>query len=85
MRGGVDMTGRDLIVYILRNGLEDSPIYEDGKILGFITAVEAAEKFEVGIATIKIWVNEGMLDGVRIGEELYIPANAELKGATNNE
>ena len=74
------MTGRELIIYILENGLEDKQIYEDGKIIGFITATEAAEKFKVGLATIKVWVNEGTLDGIRIGEELYIPANACLKG-----
>ena len=79
------MTGRELIIYILANGLEDEPIYEDGKILGFITAIEAAEKFNVGLATIKVWINEGTLDGIRIGEELYIPANADLKETTNSQ
>ena len=79
------MTGRELIIYILSNGLEDEPIYEDDKILGFITATEAAEKFNVGLATIKVWINEGMLDGIRIGEELYIPANADLKETTNSQ
>ena len=79
------MTGRELIIYILANGLEDEPIYEDGKILGFITATEAAEKFNVGLATIKVWINEGMLDGIRIGEELYIPANADLKERNNSQ
>ena len=79
------MTGRELIIYILSNGLEDELIYEDGKILGFITATEAAEKFNVGLATIKVWINEGTLDGIRIGEELYIPANADLKETTNSQ
>ena len=79
------MTGRELIIYILANGLEDEPIYEDGKILGFITATEAAEKFNVGLATIKVWINEGTLDGIRIGEELYIPANADLKETNNSK
>ena len=79
------MTGRELIIYILANGLEDKPIYEDGKILGFITATEAAEKFNVGLATIKVWINEGTLDGIRIGEELYIPANADLKETNNSQ
>ena len=79
------MTGRELIIYILSNGLEDELIYEDGKILGFITATEAAEKFNVGLATIKVWINEGMLDGIRIGEELYIPANADLKERNNSQ
>ena len=71
------MTGRDLIVYILKNGLEDEPLYKDGKILGFMTTMEAAIKFGVGRATIKVWVDTGRLDGVKIGEEIYIPANAE--------
>ena len=79
------MIGRELIIYILANGLEDEPIYEDGKILGFITATEAAEKFNVGLATIKVWINEGTLDGIRIGEELYIPANADLKERNNSQ
>jgi hypothetical protein len=73
------MTGRDLIVYILANGLEDEPIYGDGKLLGFINPIEAAAKFNVASPTIYIWVDLGMLDGVWIGDTLYIPAKAELK------
>ena len=40
------MTGRDLIIYILENGLEDEPIIQDGMIimknLGYIPLDEAA-------------------------------------------
>lgn len=71
------MTGRDLIIYILSNNLEDEPIYKNGKILGFMTAMEAAAKFEVGLATIQAWVGLGYLPGIKIGNEVYIPANAE--------
>lgn len=71
------MTGRDLIIYILSNGLEDEPIYKDGKILGFMTEEEAASKFEVGIATLRVWANQGLLHSVKIGDKLYIPQNAE--------
>lgn len=71
------MTGRDLIIYILSNGLEDEPIYKDGKILGFMSEEEAAAKFEVGIATLRVWNAQGSLHGVRIGDRLYIPQNAE--------
>ena len=31
------MTGRELIVYILENGLENEPIFKNGKPIGFIT------------------------------------------------
>lgn len=72
------MTGRDLIIYILSNGLEDEPIFKNGKVLGFMTEVEAAAKFNVGIATIKVWCDCDMIDHVLIGKELYIPVNAEF-------
>lgn len=77
------MTGRDLIVYILENGLLDEPVFEDGRLLGFMTSMEVAVKFEVGVNTIHLWVKMGSLDGIKIGEEIYIPANAKnpkLKG-----
>lgn len=35
------MTGRDLILYILMNNLEDEPVFEEGKFIGFVTDVEA--------------------------------------------
>ena len=71
------MTGRDLILYILANGLEDKPVFEDGRLIGFMTLDEAAVKFEVGAATVRVWINEGMLYGIKIGEEIYIPADSE--------
>ena len=79
------MTGKDLIIYILENNLVDKPVYEDGKLLGFMTAAEAAIKFDVGLATIEILVSLGMLKGIQIGNELFIPANAEYprKGGPN--
>lgn len=82
------MTGRDLIVYILENNLEDKPVFENGNLLGFKTSVEAAIEFGVGIMTIEVWVKLGQLEGVRIGDELYIPANAVSplsKGDTNDK
>lgn len=71
------MTGRDLILYILANGLEDEPVFENGRFIGFMTAEEAAVKMKVGIATIHIWVGLGQLKGLKIGDNLYIPANAK--------
>lgn len=77
------MTGKDLIVYILMNDLENEPVFKNGKILGFMTAIEAAAKFEVGVSTIRWWVNLGLLEGIKLGDEIYIPADAtkpKLKG-----
>ena len=69
------MTGRELIVYILQNGLEDEPVFKDGKFVGFATAEEAAVKKEVGIPTIRTWLELGFLDGVSVRPGIYIPAN----------
>lgn len=72
-----EMTGRDLITYILENKLEDEPVFKDGKLIGFITVEEAAVKFGVGINTVKTWFKLAMIDGVKLGDKVYIPANEE--------
>lgn len=67
------MTGRDLIIYILENGLEDEPVFKDGKLLGFNTVNEAAAECNVGPETIKAWIKLGYIQDIKIGEEIYIP------------
>ena len=69
------MTGRDLIMYILSNHLEDEPVFKDGAILGFISVEATAAKLDVGAATILAWVQLGKLPSVVIGNTIYIPAN----------
>lgn len=71
------MTGRELIVYILENNLEDEVIFENGKIFGFLSLQEAAVKFGVGVSTIATWVKLGMIKHIYIGDTIYIPVNAE--------
>ena len=73
------MTGRDLIIYILENGLEDEMIFEDGRLIGFMSIIDASVQFNVGPATIQAWVDEGVLPGIKIGEKVYIPINAKPK------
>lgn len=69
------MTGRELIVYILENGLEDEPVFNDGQFIGFITAEQAAVKKHVGVATIEAWIDLRIVDGVDVKPGTYIPAN----------
>lgn len=73
------MTGRDLILYILSNNLEDEPIFNDGKLLGFMTICEAAEKMDVGTATVLTWIKQGRLPHLFIGGFIYIPADFKLE------
>lgn len=81
------MTGRDLIVYILTNHLEDRPVFENGTFIGFITIEEAAQKMDVGVATIKALIQQEILPSISVGGFIYIPADfkIEAKGMIENE
>lgn len=65
------MTGKELILYILQNNLEDTIVLEDGFFVGFMSENEAAVKFGVGVATIRAWYQYRMIDGTKIGDTLY--------------
>lgn len=71
------MTCRELILYILENGLEDEPVFQNGTFVGFMTVTKAAEKMDVGLATIFAWNTMGKLDGVLLRGGIYIPVNAK--------
>jgi excisionase family DNA binding protein len=79
------MTGKELILYILENNLENEPVCKDGKFVGFITAMEAAEQMEVGLATVYTWINQGRLDHIMVGGIVYIPANYTPPTTKKNE
>lgn len=65
------MTGKELILYILQNNLENTVVLEDGFFIGFMTEEEAAAKFNVGVATIRAWYYCKRLKGTQIGGSLY--------------
>lgn len=67
------MTGKELIIYILSNNLENEMIFKDGKFLNFMTKEEAAVKFEVGTATIEAWCALGLVKGFTIGDSIFFP------------
>ena len=71
------MTGRDLILYILENGLEDEPVFQNGNLLGYMNTLEAAKKFGVGTFTIDTWIRLKMIDSISIGGLKFIPANTK--------
>ena len=69
------MTGRDLILYILENNLENEQVIKDGVFIWLMNEIEAAAKFNVGVATIRAWYVYGKLDGILIGGQLYFLRN----------
>lgn len=70
------MTGKELIMYILQNNLENTVVLEDCFFTGFMTEKEAAVKFNVGVETIKAWYDCKMLSGTKIGDSLYFRKDA---------
>ena len=69
------MTGKELIVYILQNDLENEIVIKDGIFVWLMDENEAAVKFGVGVSTIRAWYMCGMLSGTKIGEHLYFLRN----------
>lgn len=65
------MTGKELILYILQNNLEDTVVLDGGVFIGFMTEGDAAVKFNVGVETIRAWYNCKCLNGTKIGDSLY--------------
>lgn len=65
------MTGRDIIIYILQNHLEDTEILTDSNHM-FLTVEEAAVKYGTGIATVKAMIDQNVLKGMKIGEAYLI-------------
>lgn len=66
------MTGRELIIYILEHNLEDEEILQDGKLIWLMTEEEAAAKFSVGVSTIKLWYERGVLQGATLAGKVFI-------------
>lgn len=69
------MTGKELIIYILQNDLEDEVVIKDGIFVWLMDENEAAVRFNVGVATIRAWYVCGMLSGTKIGDRLYFLRN----------
>ena len=71
------LTGGELIKYIVNNDLTKEPVFKDGKFIGFVTEEEVAVKMEVGVYTVRMWINQGLIDGIKLMDMVYIPYNYE--------
>ena len=67
------MTGKELIIYILLNNLENEMIFKNGKFLDFLTEEEVAAKFDVGVATVRVWCALDKVKGITIGDSIFFP------------
>lgn len=81
----VTMTGKELIIYILENDLENEVVFANGIPTCMMTAQEAAEKFEVGVSTVQAWYQLGMLPGFALGDVLYFRKDVADPRIKNNK
>ena len=64
------MTGKDLIIYILQNNLEDAEVVNIVSKI-FLTDYQVAAKFKVGVDTIRAWQALKLIDGINIRGAMY--------------
>lgn len=69
------MTGRELIIFVMENHLEDVTIFDGDMLPGLMTLEEAAVKLEIGRNTLKALFEMEKLPGAVIDEKIYIPEN----------
>lgn len=69
------MTGRELIMYILENHLEDEPVFQNGTFVGYVSDVKFAEMLGVGVATVRAWIMMSRIkDAIMIDDAMFVPA-----------
>lgn len=73
------MTGRDLIIYILENHLEDEPVFKDGKFIGFMDTNELAIELDTGEATVRALIALKQIQSYDICGMSLIPRYPLLK------
>lgn len=83
------MTGRDIIMMILANHLEDSEInladFEHEYVkFGFLNEVDAAEKFGVSVAVIRAWCEKNAIFYTKSGKNYYIFKDAKRSNFCKN-
>lgn len=66
------ITGKDIIMYILKNDLVDKEVISEKSVSDILaTPEELASKFGTGVATVMAMYNMGMIKGYEIGEQVY--------------
>ena len=73
------MTGRDLIIYILENNLENTSIVKDEKPIGLITIDKYAALKNVGTETVKAWILKNHVESYLLKGGIYIPVSSIQK------
>lgn len=68
------MTGKELIVYILQNNLENEEVFKDGNILGYVPVPKAAVEMGMGEAAVRALISLGAVSRIKINDVEYVSA-----------
>ena len=68
----MQIKGKDLVMAIIEHDLLDTVMFEDARKIGLYTLSEAAEKFDVGVETVKAWILTGKLIALNIKDTTLI-------------
>lgn len=70
------MTGRELAIYILENGLENEPVFVNHKInkriFGLRDSLEAAAEMNIGPAVVEALCKEGRIEYIQLDSKIYV-------------
>ena len=66
------MSGRELIIYILKNNLEDEELFSEEFWARMPSPMTVAIRFDVGIATVNGWIMDGKLDVIKFNNKTYV-------------
>ena len=67
------MTGRDLVIYIIKNDLLNEPVVKNGNFIGFVSPEDAAVKKNVGPAAIRALIGLDNIDCYELKDTRQIP------------
>ena len=71
------MTGKELMMAIIENDMEDEDIFGDKGLFGFLhvkllPVEQVALRYRVGVETVHAWCLLGRMKEIRIGGKIYI-------------
>lgn len=67
------MTCKELIIYILENNLLDEPVFDGERFVGYVTDGDAAEKLNVGPASLDVLLDIYEIECININGIRFIP------------
>lgn len=79
------MLGRDLIIYIMQNHLEDEEVLKDGRVMGLVSDMELAVRFHTGVESIHMLMTMVHTPSVKIDNTIYYPAIPKFEIGGNDE